>query len=102
MKKVLGPTVTLVDAATNSDKNIPFANPVHVDRLRPYDLADLEEPISGRPLKIEKITPNGRSWIGTLISQTATGAVRVKWSHQKEEDLIRLEDEEFKWVMPTS
>ena len=73
-----------------------FQQPIHVSRLRKFELADLDLPINDEPLWLELM--KGSTWIkGKVTSQSATGKVLVDLVDTGPEwvDLISTE---YRWI----
>jgi hypothetical protein len=99
VQKLLGPqTVVLADPDTGST-DIGLTQPVHVSRLIPYNLCDLEASIeSDRRPRLELLGPNGEVTKMILLAQSATGAVRAYRESDGQEELLDLSCLEYRWV----
>ena len=48
--------------------------------------------------RIEVMDRDGTPYTGTLIAQTATGWVRIKWDADDSDELLELENLEYRWL----
>ncbi len=98
-KVVSAQAVILADPDTGST-NLGFAQPIAVSRLVPFDLMDLEAPISVNPSKIEILLD--QTWVkAQIVAQNATGAVRLRLDDpaagQENELVVHLERHEYRY-----
>jgi len=94
-KRVSPQAVILADPDTGSTQ-LGFSQPIHLSRLRRFDLADLDHPIDDGPLAVEVFS--GATWKrGQVVSQSSTGKVLV---HFPEEEPVWLDlaSEEYRWI----
>ena len=75
-----------------------MGQPVHVNRLIPYDLCDLETPTSSEVLKLEVFERTGKAHKATICSQTATGLVKLRWEATGAEEYAELSGLEYRWL----
>ena len=98
VRKVVGPsTYYLADADTGSTE-LGFPQPVALDRLVPFDLCELEVPIDDKePLRVEVDRDHGG---GTyrIVSQSATGKVRLRDEATGEEQTADLAKLDWRWA----
>ena len=74
-----------------------FSQPVHISRLIPYDLCHLESPID-QDTSLRIRLKDGEIWReAEIISQQATGFVRLRYSSGCE-DLVDLAAKEYEWI----
>ena len=85
----------LEDANTHSSE-LGFAQPVAIDRLVPYALCELEEPVAGDPPRLE-LCKNGVGRAGAVRAQNATGSVDILFD-DGEELMLDLGAEEYRWL----
>ena len=80
--------------------NLHFAQPVHASLLIPYNLSQLEAPLSeARKLRLELTNFRGQTYRATLVAQTATGLVRLKFeTHADLDGLYDLSTEQYRWL----
>ena len=88
--------VYLVDPSTRS-KELGFSQPVHVSRLTPFTLCELEEPIKPAPLRLQMYR-NGQWLTGSVLSQFATGEVSIQFEGSDATELVDLSQEEYRWL----
>jgi hypothetical protein len=94
-KKVSPQAVNISDPDTNSTQ-LGFAQPIHVSRLRKFDLADLDHPIEEGPLSLELF--RGSTWVrGQVVSQSSTGKVLLQLP-DIDPEWVDLASEEYRWV----
>ena len=94
--KVFDSTVVVCDPDTGNTE-LGFAQPVHISRLRPFELCELESPLDTAPPRL-RIRKQDGSWIsGAVITQSATGSVRVRFDNRTER-VIDLSREEYQWL----
>ncbi len=99
-KKVGSKSYILADVDTGSSE-LGFAQPVALERLVPFEMAQLEAPLNAaEELWIDiksNITGRADRWlIRQIIGQSATGLVRVRSINHKEEEMIDLADYEWR------
>jgi len=98
LKRVSPQAVILADPDSGSTQ-LGFAQPIHVSRLRKFDLADLDHPIEDGPLMMELF--RGSAWVrGQVVSQSATGRVLVRIA-EEEPEWLDLASEEYRWIYST-
>jgi len=99
VQRMLGPqTAVLADPDTGST-DIGIGQPVHVSRLIPYTLCELESTIeSDRRPRLEVLGPNGEGTRMVLLSQSSTGRVRAYREDNGQEDLLDLTNLEYRWL----
>ena len=79
--------------------DLGFAQPVHISRLIPFDLACLETSIGNEKLRLELIRPDGSAIPATVTSQTASGLVRLAFDTYADMDgLYDLTLHEYRWL----
>ena len=97
--KMVGPTsAVLMDPDTQSTR-LGFSQPVHVDRLRLFDLAEMDIPIRDDGLLLEIF--RGNVWKKyRVISQSATGRVEIVEDDSQDgsSEWIDLASEEHRWI----
>ena len=88
----------MADPDTGSTE-FEFGQPVSTERLIPFDVADLEEPIDDQDLNLEIRRGLGDGeWMKARISkQTATGMIKLVYEDGREE-IVDLAEEEYRWV----
>ena len=99
-KKVGPQTIVLADP-DNGSTELGFMQPVHISRVRKFELADLDIPLDEGPLDIELY--RGSTWVrGRVLSQSATGRVLVKFvdSADHSEEWLDLVSQEYRWLYP--
>ena len=97
--KVISPQTVVLRHPDTKETALGFGNPVSTARLIPFDLPYLETPMdNGTPLYLE-IYRQGQWIAGRIVSQSATGAVRVEYD-DKSEETVQLDREEYRWVYP--
>ena len=74
VKTVKGSTFELCDPLTGSTE-IGIGQPVHISRLVPIDLADVETPLRGPEVTLKIVDRNGVQTSGRLEAQAADGRV---------------------------
>jgi len=90
-------TAVLCDPNTDNT-NLGFAQPVHVSRLVSHNLCELEAAISNEPLRL-RIFRNGANRDAEILSQLATGAVRIRFEGPEgDTEIVELEQEEYDWL----
>jgi hypothetical protein len=94
--KVFDSTVVVCDPTTGSTE-LGFAQPVHISRLRPFELCELESPVDMVPPKIRIRSRDGQWKHGVVETQSSTGTVRIKFSDNSER-VIDLSAEEYQWL----
>ena len=68
------------------------------DRLVPYDLCEMETPIDDKePLRIE-IDPEHGGGTHRIVSQSATGKVRIRNEANGEEQTVDLARLDWRWL----
>ena len=98
MKKLVGPATAVLENPDTGNSDLGFAQPVAVERLVPFDLQQLEEPLAGRQPTLEIRTGAGDAWrAATIVAQLATGAVRLRFADE-EEAIVDLANEEYRWT----
>ena len=97
MKKPSPMTAVLADPDTGNTE-FEFPQPVHISRLIAYDLCEMESPIDEKkPLRMELLVRG--TWVpGQVISQSTTGAVRLKLNNEKDTRFVDLHNEEYRWL----
>jgi hypothetical protein len=104
--RVASPSTVFLEDAASGERDLSFAQPVHVSRLVPHTVCALEEPLGEAP-QLELIEADGSSVRGRIIAQTATGAVRFEEAGEGQHvmagtelrsRLIRLDEHEFRWL----
>ena len=96
--KMTGPGSCILQDPDSGSTSLGFSQPVALERLVPYDLCPLEEPISQRRLILELRMPD-ESWRkAKIVSQNPTGWCRVQFDDDGSTDLVALEREEYRWL----
>ena len=95
--KFISPETVVLCYPDTRNTDIGISQPIHMNRLIPYDLCELDTPISEGDLKLEVIDRNGRAHKATVVSQTATGLVRLRWE-TGDEEFAELSGLEYRWL----
>ena len=96
-KFISAQTVLLEDPDTGSTE-LGIAQPVSVARLIPFNMGDLEAPVDGSQRLFLEIRVGDVWEKAEIIRQTATGAVRLRYSNGTER-VQHLECEEYHWIV---
>ena len=97
VRRVVSPQNVILEDPDTEETDIGIAQPVHIERLVKYDLCALQQPLdSERPLRIE-IRRDNEWYTATLIAQSATGAVTLRFSDGAETQ-VHLQSEEYRWL----
>ena len=98
--KMASPQDAILAGPDSGSTNLGFSQPVHVTRIRRFDLADLDQPLSDGPLRIEVV--RGSAWVrGDVLAQSATGKVKIKYDDDDGAgrcEWIDLASEEYRWL----
>jgi hypothetical protein len=98
LKRPSPQTAVLCDPNTEST-SLGFAQPVHISRLVTHNLCDLEAEVSSEPLRL-RIFRNGANRDASIVSQLATGAVRIQFDGPEGDiEICELEHEEYDWLV---
>ncbi len=95
--KFISPETVVLCYPDTRTTDIGITQPIHVNRLIPYDLCELDTPIPDGDLKLEVIDRNGKAHKATILSQTATGLVRLRWE-TGDEEFAELSGLEYRWL----
>jgi len=98
VRKVVGPSTYYLADADTGNTDLGFPQPVALDRLVPFDLCELEVPTDEKePLRVEVDREHGG---GTyrIVSQSATGRVRLRDETSGEEHTADLAKLDWRWV----
>ena len=100
--KMAGPQSAILADPDSGSTTLGFSQPVHVSRLRLFDLAELDVPIKDESLQLELM--RGSSWVkADIVSQSATGRVEVVFADTPNESTwLDLASEEYRWLYPSS
>ena len=99
VKKQLSPTtVTLADLASGEETR-DLKQPVHVGRLRRFELADLSEEVEG-PAPRLMLRRGASEMPARLLEQNAEGLVKLAVAEADGERMewVDLTKEEYRWV----
>ena len=99
--KMVSPQSAILADPDTGSTSLGFSQPVHVDRLRFFELAELDVPIKDEELQLEIM--KGSAWVKhNVISQSATGRVEIVRADDVDgkSEWVDLATEEYRWLYP--
>ena len=95
--KMISPQAVILKDPDSGSTELGFAQPVAVERLRVYDLNELEEPMNPEEVLTLELLDGGVWKKATLVSQSATGAVTLEFEDGSK-NVYDLQREEYRWT----